>query len=188
MRRHTTVRRATATALAALLLPPFAGLAREFLLGKEIEQIREAQELDKRTQLYVKFAALRLATFKDRSKGIESKPGDPLEFYSPADLIYGYTRCLKAVQDNVDESVNYKRVEARVLAKALTTLKDFAAKSLPELEEASKYAVDRKNEELYRKVETAFEVTRAAIEGSVEGLRLLKALEKEREQESKKKK
>ena len=179
--------------LGMLLIVIFSctALGREFLLNKEIDQIREAQEIDRRTELYLQFAALRMTTLKDRMKGIESKEGDPLEFYSIADLIYAYGRCIKAVESNLDEAVTFKRTDPKRLVKALNLLKDFATKSLPDLEVASQFAVAKKDEPLYKSVQSALEIAQAAIEGSTEGLKLYdkeKKKGKERGGEKKRKK
>lgn len=158
--------------ILVVLLLSLSGLSREFLSEKEIDQIREAQELDRRTELYLKFAALRLAAFKSRMAGFESKEGDPMEFYSPADMIYGFGQCLRAVEDTIDDALTSKRVEAKPLVKALNLLKDYATQSLPELDKATQLAVNKKDEALYKSVQKAIEITKAAVEGSTEGLRL----------------
>lgn len=174
--------------LLALGLFSAPGWAREFLTPKEIVEIREAQEIDRRTELYLKFAALRLSTYKERIKGVESKEGDPLEFFSVADLIYGFGSCLKAVESNLDEAVRYRRVETKRIVKALTLLKNFAGKSLPDLEAASKYAIEKKDETLYNTVQSAGEITQTAVEGSTEGLSMFEKEEKAKKNLKEKKK
>ncbi|MBI1747986.1 MAG: hypothetical protein HYR55_15570 [Acidobacteria bacterium] len=163
-----------------LLSRPMVG--REFLLAKEIKQIREAQEIDQRAELYLKFAAMRMVTFKERMKGIESKEGDPMEFYAPADLIHGFGRCLKAVEANIDEAILYRKTETKKLVKALSLLKNFAGKSRPDLDEAEQMAVAKKDESLYNSVKEAANITRAAIEGATEGLKVLDKGKKKKKQ------
>jgi hypothetical protein len=153
---------------------------RELLSEKEIEQLRDHQELDKRAELYLKFAALRLDTFKERAKGIESKEGDPLEFHSLADLITGYTKCVNALQDNIDETITYKKYETRKLIQVLRKLKAQAEKFDPQLKEALSYAISKKDEPLYDRVNEALETTKSAIDGAKEGLERLEKLIKKK--------
>ena len=60
---------------------------REFLTDQEIDDVRDAQEIDKRIKVYMQAAAARLKTAEDRLNGIESTEEDPLEFFSPEDML-----------------------------------------------------------------------------------------------------
>lgn len=148
----------------------YAVSAKELLTEKEIDQLRDYQEIDKRAELYIKFAALRLETFKQRIKGIESKEGDPLEFHSLEDLIRGYTHCIKSLEGNIDDAVTYKNPLQKKLISALERLKNGAEKFRPSLEEASNYAVAKQEESLYYATKEAIETTQVAIEGAKAGL------------------
>src|SRR5436309_2034687 len=78
--------------------------AKEFLTEKEIIRIQEATDVEKRVKIYLEAAALRLKTVEDRLYGRESKPGDPLEFFSIEEMLEGYYRTLRSNMFNVDEA------------------------------------------------------------------------------------
>jgi hypothetical protein len=86
-----------------LVLVPF-GRAREFLTDKEIERIQDAQRIDMRVKIYMEAAELRLKTAEERLMGKEPIEGDPLEFFSPDDLLDAYYRILKSVMFNLDDA------------------------------------------------------------------------------------
>lgn len=158
-----------AAALVVLLLPS-AISGRELLTGKEIEQLRLYRELDKRVEIYLKAADLRLDTLRQRLAGQESKEGDPLEFQSTLDLLEGYISAMRSIMANIDEAVGYKKEFGRELVKALEKLKESSEKYQPRLEEILKEAAKRKDQQLYRQAERAIELTRGAAEGASIGL------------------
>lgn len=162
---------APAAALVVLLLPS-ATSGRELLTGKEIEQLRLYRELDKRVEIYLKAAELRLDTLRQRLAGQESKEGDPLEFQSTLDLLEGYISAMRSIMANIDEAVGYryKKEFGRELVKALEKLKESSEKYQPRLEEILKEAAKRKDQQLYRQAERAIELTRGASEGASIGL------------------
>ncbi len=159
----------SAAALVVLLLPG-AIPGRELLTEKEIEQLRLYRELDKRVEIYLKAAELRLDTLKQRLAGQESKEGDPLEFQSTLDLLEGYSRAMRSIMANIDEAVGYKKELGKELVNALEKLKESSEKYHPRLEEVLKEAVKRKDQQLYRQAERAIELTRGAVEGAKIGL------------------
>ena len=86
------------------MIPALAFLpAKEFLTSKEIDRIQDAQSIDARVKIYLEAAELRLKTAEDRLVGKEPAEGDPLEFFTPEELIDSYFRIIKSVMMNLDE-------------------------------------------------------------------------------------
>lgn len=87
-------------ALVALVLLAGPALAqREFLTNGEIDQIREAQEPEKRLKLYVEFAKIRIDAVARLLQGKEADRGDQIH-----DALYEYDRILDAIDKNVDQA------------------------------------------------------------------------------------
>jgi len=160
-----------------------AGAAKEFLTGKEIEKIQDTHEIDARVRIYMEAAALRLKTAEERLTGKESAPGDPLEFFTPEDMLDSYYRILKSVMTNIDDAArNPKRdngitIDGRVMVndkqrigKALKQLKSETEKDLEELLILKKIAEEKKNEHLWDLINEAVEITNGAHEGAGYGL------------------
>jgi len=160
-----------------------AGAAKEFLTGKEIEKIQDTYEIDARVRIYMEAAALRLKTAEERLTGKESAPGDPLEFFTPEDMLDSYYRILKSVMTNIDDAArNPKRdngitIDGRVMVndkqrigKALKQLKSETEKDLEELLILKKIAEEKKNEHLWDLINEAVEITNGAHEGAGYGL------------------
>jgi hypothetical protein len=160
-----------------------AGAAKEFLTGKEIEKIQDTYEIDARVRIYMEAAALRLKTAEERLTGKESAPGDPLEFFTPEDMLDSYYRILKSVMTNIDDAVrNPKRdngitIDGRVMVndrqrigKALKQLKSETEKDLEGLLILKKIAEEKKKEQLWDQINEAVEITNGAHEGAGYGL------------------
>jgi hypothetical protein len=108
---------------------------KDFLTEKEIEAIREDQEIHLRVKRYMEFAELRLKAAEDRLNGIESVEGDPLEFFTPEEMVDGYYRILRSVMMNMDDA--YQSPDPRAQPKfrrALNTLKSSTERSLKQLD------------------------------------------------------
>jgi len=160
-----------------------AGAAKEFLTGKEIEKIQDTYEIDARVRIYMEAAALRLKTAEERLTGKESAPGDPLEFFTPEDMLDSYYRILKSVMTNIDDAArNPKRdngitIDGRVMVndkqrigKALKQLKSETEKDLEKLLILKKIAEEKKKEQLWDQINEAVEITNGAHEGAGYGL------------------
>lgn len=160
-----------------------AGAAKEFLTGKEIEKIQDTYEIDARVRIYMEAAALRLKTAEERLTGKESAPGDPLEFFTPEDMLDSYYRILKSVMTNIDDAArNPKRdngitIDGRVMVndrqrigKALKQLKSETEKNLEELLILKRIAEEKKKEQLWDLINEAVEITNGAHEGAGYGL------------------
>jgi hypothetical protein len=157
--------------------------AKEFLTDKEIEKIQDNPEIDLRVKIYLDAAALRLKTAEARLAGQEAEPGDPLEFFTPEDMLDGYFRILKSVMANLDDAAVHKPVLARKeapsldpqdwqkrIGKALKNLRSSTEHAAGELQILKKLAEEKKKEELWTLVNNAIEITSGAHEGAEYGL------------------
>ncbi len=156
---------------------------KEFLTDKEIDKIQDSYAIDVRVRIYMEAAALRLKTAEERLTGKESAPGDPLEFFTPEDMMAGYYRIIKSVMTNLDDAAQYPernngiiingetdKNDSRRIGKALKILKSETEKSIDELVILKKIAEEKKKEELWNLVNSAIDITHGAHEGAVYGL------------------
>ncbi len=157
--------------------------AKEFLTDKEIEKIQDNREIDLRVKIYLDAAALRLKTAEERLVGKETEPGDPLEFFTPEDMLDSYFRIIKSVMANLDDAATHKPMLARKeapsadpqdwqkrIGKALKNLRSSTEHAADELQILKKLAEEKKKEELWNLVNNAIEITSGAHEGAVYGL------------------
>jgi hypothetical protein len=164
---------------APLLLALLLGMAhfrtvgsapKEFLTPKEIDQIQQAQEVDRRIKLYLEAAALRLKTAQERLNGKESAEGDPLEFFSVEDMIDGYNRIMGSVMMNLDSAYQNPSQDRDKLRSTLNNLKESAEKADKGLAILKKLAEEKLNEQVWNLVNQAMEITQGAREGAEFGI------------------
>ena len=161
------------SSLALILTGIFASFAspeKEFLTDKEIAKIQEYQEIDARMKIYMEAAALRLKTAEERLVGKEPAEGDPLEFFTPEDMLDGYYRIMRSVMFNMDEAFQKGGPDRERLGKALKTLKGATENAGKELEVLKKIAEEKQKEELWNLVNKAIDITNGAHEGAEYGL------------------
>jgi hypothetical protein len=174
MRRHLLLFPLTLVA-AGFFVAARGSPGKEFLTDKEIAKIQDAQEIDARVKVYMDAAALRLKTAEERLVGKESEEGDPLEFFTPEDMLDGYYRILKSVMMNLDEAFQKPGQDRRKLEKALKTLKGATEDGGKQLEILKKIAEEKQKEELWNLVNRAIDITDGAHEGAEYGLSKLPA-------------
>jgi hypothetical protein len=150
-------------------------LAKEFLTQKEIEKIQDAQVIDERVKIYLNAAELRLKTAEDRLVGKEPAEGDPLEFFTPEDMLDGYYRILRSVMMNLDDAFQKPGPNREKVEKALKTLKKATESAGKELAILKKIAEEKRKEKLWNLVNEAMDVTDGAHEGAEYGLSKLRA-------------
>jgi hypothetical protein len=168
MRRMITLYLSMIVTGVACLAP--ASPRKEFLTDKEITAIQDIQTIDGRVLIYMDAAKLRLKTAEDRLVGKESSEGDPLEFFTPEDMLDGYYRILKSVMTNLDAAYKQGIRERERVHKALKTLKGATEATGKELEILKKLAEEKRKEEFWNLVNQAIEITRGAHEGAEDGL------------------
>lgn len=145
-------------------------VCKEFLTEKEIEMIQDTREIDRRVKIYLDAATLRLKSAEDRLVGKEPEPGDPLEFFTPEDMLDSYFRILKSVMMNVDEAAQKGGQDRALIPRALKNLKSSTEKADKQLQILKRIAENQKKEELWNLVNSALEITEGAHEGAVYGL------------------
>jgi hypothetical protein len=155
--------------LAVVLTASFIP-AREFLTDKEIEKIQDAQEIDLRIKIYLEAAELRLRVAEERLTGKEPVEGEPLEFYTPEDMLEGYFRIIKSVMMNLDEVAEKEGPNKALLGKTLKMLKSSTEKNSGQLQVLRKIAEEKRKEELWNRVNSAIDITNGAHEGAEYGL------------------
>jgi len=160
---------------ASPLLP-----GKEFLTDKEIQLIQDAQDVDLRIKIYLDAAALRLKTAEERLYGKESLEGDPLEFFTPEDLLDGYYRILRSVMFTLDEAFQKPGSDRAKLRSALKRLKKHTEQAAKDLEVLKKLSEERQKEELWNLVNKAIDINSGAYEGAESGLSLMPAPESEK--------
>ena len=79
--------------------------------------------------------------------GEETEPGDPLEFFTPEDMLDGYYRILNSVMLNLEDANEKPRPDSDGIRKALKELRKRAEKFLPQLELLQKIAEEREDKE-----------------------------------------
>jgi hypothetical protein len=147
--------------LAAFCTSSAAVPEKEFLTEKEIIAVRKNQEIASRVRIYMEAAALRLKSAEERLNGKESAQGDPFEFFTPEDMLEGYSRILKSAMYNLDDAS--QRRDSGLTA-ALKALKGGMEDAGDRLQILKKIAEDKKKERLGNLVDQAVETTDYAHE------------------------
>jgi hypothetical protein len=147
-----------------------SAMDKEYLTPKEIENIQDAQEFDKRIKIYLDAADLRLKTAEERLNGKESPPEDPMEFFSVEDMIDGYYKIIRSVMLNLDEAYQKPETEREKLTKTLKNLKSTTERAQKSLAILKKLAEDKRLEDVWNAVNRATDITIGAHEGAEQGL------------------
>lgn len=156
--------------LLLLVLNALDASGKEFLTPKEIEAIQDTREIEARVKIYMDAAFLRIRSAEDRLVGKETLPGDPLEYFTPEDMLDGYYRILKSVMMNLDDAERNPRTDRRSIGKALKNLKSSTEKAAEQLLILKKIAEEKRKEEFWNRVNDAIEITEGAHDGAVYGL------------------
>jgi hypothetical protein len=149
-----------------------ASSTKEYLTPKEIELIQTSQEIQIRVKHYLSFADARLRAAEERLSGKDSDEGDPLEFFTPEEMVDGYYRIINSVMMNLDDA--FRKSDAlgqKKVFSGLKALRSATESSAKELEILKKIAEEQKKEELWTIVNKAIDITNGAHEGAVEGLK-----------------
>jgi len=156
--------------------------ARDFLTDREINRMQNVQDIDRRTDIFMDAAALRLRTAQDRFEGKESKPGDAMEFYSQEDMLDDYYKIMDRVMLVVGDAFEYPRQRENVnIKRTLNTLKSKSPDNLERLSVLKKLAGEKQRSDLLNRIDRAIDITEGIIDGAEEGLAILAEREKEEE-------
>ena len=153
------------------LAAPAAAQRREHLTPEEIELVRDNQELDARTGVFVKAAERRLLAVTDPAASAKNAPKEKEKWGevkgTRSQLFYDISKILEEAVVNVDDVAEHNP-ESPLLRKSLYMLAEASARMLPAL---TKLRQDVQSEaeadQLDRALETAREITDAAKERGV---------------------
>lgn len=171
MFKSTRARRFSAPLVVAvvalsLLSPAASAQRREHLTPEEIEQVRDNQELDKRTAVFVRAAERRLLAITDpagAAKRAEKEKGKwgSVEGTRPQ-LIHDISKIFDEAVVNIDD-VHLRDPDSSHLRKSLLRLSEAARRFLPELAALRERVEDERERDLLEQaIETLEEIVAAA--------------------------
>lgn len=161
---------AAAVLLGLSLLAPLptahAAQRREHLTPEEIELIRDSQELDKRTAVFVKAAERRVLALTDAAAAARAAEKDKAQWGevkgTRVQLLSDVARILDEAVVNIDDA-HQRSPEAAPLRKSLYKLSEAANRLLPQLTPLRDKTQDEpERDQLERAIETAQEIVEAA--------------------------
>ncbi len=144
---------------------------REHLTPEEIELVRDNQELDARTKVFITAAERRLLAVTNPAESAKNAPKEKEKWGevqgSRAQLFYDISKILDEAVVNVDDVAEHNR-ESPLLRKSLYMLSEATARMLPELTKLRESVQNEAEaDQLDRALETAREITDAARERGV---------------------
>jgi hypothetical protein len=159
----------------ALCLTLFAAQAaaqrREHLTPEEIELVRDNQELDARTGVFIKAAERRLLAITNPAQASKNAPGEKEKWGelkgTRAQLFYDISKILDEAVVNIDDVAEHAP-ESPLLRKSLYMLSEVSGRLLPELTKLREgVETEAEADQLDRALETVREIADAAKERGV---------------------
>jgi hypothetical protein len=147
--------------------------SREFLTEEEIALVQAKQKIGPRVEYYLRIAALRLESARARLQGEETLPGDPLEYFTPEDMLDGYYKIMNSVMLNLEDAYRKSGYDAASMQKVMKELRDRTEEGGRSLEVLETLAKERDDEQLLRLIARAKEITTGAHEGAAEALQAI---------------
>ena len=146
---------------------------REHLTPEEIELVRDNQELDARTKVFITAAERRLLAVTNPAESAKNAPKEKEKWGevqgTRTQLFYDISKILEEAVVNVDDVAEHNP-ESPLLRKSLFMLAEASNKMLPELTKLRGAAQsEAEADQLDRALETAREITDAAKEKGVSG-------------------
>src|SRR5947209_10210123 len=153
------------------LLGATAYAQREHLTPEEIELIRDNQELDKRTDVFVRAAERRLLAVTNPEEAAKQQAKDKEKWGevkgTRAQLFYDISKILDEAVTNVDDSAQHNP-DSPLLRKSLYKLSEAAGRIAPQLTRLREGAREESEaDQLDRAIETAQEILDAAKQRGV---------------------
>lgn len=144
---------------------------REHLTPEEIELIRDNQELDARTKVFITAAERRLLAITNPAESAKNAPKEKEKWGvvqgTRTQLFYDISKILEEAVVNVDD-VAERTPQSPLLRKALFMLAEASNRMLPELSKMREgVQSEAETDQLERALETAREITDAAKERGV---------------------
>lgn len=158
-------------ALLSLLCVAAAARQREHLTEEEAELVRENQELDKRTEVFIRAAERRLLAVTNPEEAAKQQAKDKEKWGevkgTRADLLYDISKILEEAVTNVDDAAQHNP-NSPLLRKSLYKLSEAAGRIAPQLTRLREGAKEEAEaDQLDRAIETAQEIIDAAKERAV---------------------
>ncbi|HXF05212.1 MAG TPA: hypothetical protein VNM72_07335 [Blastocatellia bacterium] len=176
-------------AIALVTTCPYPGGAQEsdeYLTPKEINQLKEAQEIDLRVKVLMKIAERRLLLLENRSAQQSKKEEEewgPLPKASPATLLNHYVKAVDETIINIEDA-HSREAETELLYKALKAFREATERHLARLTALERTLTsDEEKAALARALEAARLAHADASEGEK---RLAEQIEKEKQERKKK--
>lgn len=148
-----------------------AAQKREHLTPEEIELVRDNQELDARTKVFIAAAERRLLAVTNPAESAKNAPKEKEKWGevqgTRTQLFYDISKILDEAVVNVDDVAEHNP-ESPLLRKSLFLLAEATARMVPELTRLREAAQsEAEADQLERALETAREITDAAKEKGV---------------------
>lgn len=158
-------------ALLLLLAAPARARQREHLTEQEIELIRDNQELDKRTEVFIHAAERRLLAVTNPEEAARQQAKEKEKWGevkgTHAELFYDISKILEEAVTNVDDSAQHNP-DSPLLRKSLFKLSEAAGHITPQLTRLRQSTQDEAEaDQLDRAIETAQEILDAARQRGV---------------------
>ncbi|HEX8145978.1 MAG TPA: hypothetical protein VF591_02155 [Pyrinomonadaceae bacterium] len=153
------------------LAAPAAAQKREHLTPEEIELVRDNQELDARTKVFITAAERRLLAVTDPDESAKNAPKEREKWGelkgTRTQLFYDISKILEEAVVNVDDVAEHNP-ESPLLRKSLYMLSEATGRMLPRLAKLREdVKIEAEADQLDRALETAREITDAAKERGV---------------------
>jgi hypothetical protein len=154
-------------AVPALLMGlPYTAARRDPLTEKEADLVREAQALDKRTEVYIKAAERRLLRLADPNAAASAQAQKDAEKWGDlkgtrADLLSDIANILDEAITNI-EDVGTHNAKSGLIPKSIRKLGEAATRFLPQLTAMRERAGDEERGALERAIESSQEIIAAA--------------------------
>ena len=150
---------------------PAAAQKREHLTPEEIELVRDNQELDARTKVFITAAERRLLAVTNPEESAKNAPKEKEKWGevqgSRTQLYYDISKILEEAVVNVDDVAEHNP-QSPLLRKSLYMLAEATGRMLPRLTRLREdVKVEAEADQLDRALETAREITDAAKERGV---------------------
>jgi hypothetical protein len=160
-----------ALCLCLSLAATAAAQRREHLTPEEIELVRDNQELDARTAVFIKAAERRLLAVTNPAESAQNAPKEKEKWGevqgTRTQLFYDISKILDEAVVNVDDVAEHNP-ESPLLRKSLYMLSEATTRMLPQLTKLREgVGSEAEADQLDRALETAREITDAAKERGV---------------------
>jgi len=151
----------------SLLSSPAAAQKREHLTPEEIEFVRDNQELDKRTEVFIKAAERRMLAVNSPSEASKDKEKWGELKGTRAQLLYDISKILDEAVVNIDDAAAHNS-ESPLLRKSLFKLSEAANRLVPQLNKLREgLQSEAEGDNLERALETMQEIVDAAKERGI---------------------